>query len=132
MKMKKCRVCFEVKPVEQFYKREAMRDGYKNECMDCTKQYRRNLYTKSKKQPCETKELLISNIVKLEIFLRDKLICQSCRSRVHVEDTYDELRAYVYLKIPFYFGGTLAKANLQTLCRTCFCGIDKRIESTFL
>ena len=44
---KKCFVCGEVKPIDEFYVHERMSDGHLNKCKDCTREYIRNRDTRA-------------------------------------------------------------------------------------
>jgi hypothetical protein len=50
MESKACRLCGEVKPLDEFHRAEGMRDGHRNECRSCTKSLRRAHYESNRER----------------------------------------------------------------------------------
>lgn len=46
--MKTCRLCGKTKPVDSFYKDGGMRDGRRNDCIECNRKLRKTWYSKNR------------------------------------------------------------------------------------
>jgi 5-methylcytosine-specific restriction enzyme A len=145
--MKLCRICSEVKPYEEFSERAEMKDGYKNECKQCTNEKRKEYYannrdkekarsksysqrTKATKDERAAKRKVL--LMRMHVMVRDRLICQACRCEVDFEGKRNSpKRACVDYIIPKQMGGKVDVSNLQTLCRLCMERKARRIAASF-
>ena len=54
MDQKLCKKCDTKKPLNFFNKDKSKKDGYRNSCKECQKDYSRNFYIKNKESICES------------------------------------------------------------------------------
>ena len=147
--MKPCRKCGEEKPLEEFSKKKANKDGRSCECYECKRKRDMSLYynsenrrdriKKSSKQWYEdnpevrqaswdrARRKRLASLLNVEsetinrtnVFNRDRWRCQQCNIRVQDNNRHPDNAAHCDHIIPVSRGGPHLYTNVQTLCKRC-------------
>jgi len=96
---KTCKDCFELKPLSNFYKNKASRDGHVNRCKACETSYKKSPYYKKKHASYQKKMrdnnpiLKLRNNVSKRIngYLKDKGYSKKSKTYQMIQCNYEEL-----------------------------------------
>lgn len=116
---KACRLCKQVKPIEQFPKRK---HGTRNECLECTRTLRHDWAKRggwikkrqsNSKRRAQKRLTSVGNIDFKSIIARDKFLCYLCGEPVDARDIeFDHV-------IPLSKGGPHIKENIRVTHSLC-------------
>jgi len=91
MKTKKCKVCHQVKPINDFYKFKDMKDGYRNECKICSNNRTRINKAKRGREYNNEKSRIYreTNRERIKAYYGGKLTCSRCGLQSVCFSVYD-------------------------------------------
>lgn len=129
--MKRCRECSEIKPLDDFYRRDGGRDGRRAECRDCTRSRTRSYHVTHRKAVAEQKRKYQAGH-RLRVFDHYGRSCACCgatenlsidhingNGKQHREELFGRSQGRAGNGFYFWLVKQGFPSGYQTLCRRC-------------